>query len=98
MPKEPNKIVLIDSEKCKHCDDCYLDHCRGQAVIRIKRGTLLQGYLTRKQKKILEVAIKEGYFEIPRRITLTDLADKLEMHKSSLSGIIRRIQEKSIRI
>ena len=98
MPKKNAKIVKIDPYKCKECEDCYMDHCRGKAVIRLERGTLLESFLTKKQKYVLKIAIIEGYFEIPRRITLTELALKLKIHKSSLSGIMRRIQDKSIRI
>ena len=54
--------------------------------------------LTKRQSEVLDLAVKLGYYEIPRKITLTELADKLEIAKSTLSGIIRRIDKKLIQI
>ena len=47
--------------------------------------------LTLNQEKILRMAQNEGYFQIPRQITLRDLAQKLEIAPSSLSETFRRI-------
>jgi hypothetical protein len=47
--------------------------------------------LTRRQEKVREMALEYGYYDIPRRITLTELAKKLKIATSTLSGILRRI-------
>ncbi len=52
--------------------------------------------LTARQSEVLDLALKSGYYEIPRRITLTHLADKLNIAKSTLSGILRRIDKKLV--
>ncbi|MHA1145759.1 MAG: helix-turn-helix domain-containing protein [Candidatus Helarchaeota archaeon] len=52
--------------------------------------------LTKRQMEILDLALKYGYYEIPRKITLTELAKKINMSKSSLSEILRRITKKRI--
>jgi len=54
--------------------------------------------LTYEESKILEMAIELGFFEIPRKISLEDLANRLGRSKSSLSVILRRIIRKKIMI
>lgn len=46
--------------------------------------------LTNRQKEILETAIREGYFEVPRECTLAELAETLDLDKSTVSTILRR--------
>ncbi len=59
-------------------------------------GDQVAGTLTPRQAEILEMALENGYFEIPRRISLTELAIKLGIAKSTLSGILRRISQKKM--
>lgn len=49
-------------------------------------GTLL----TDRQRELLEAAVREGYFEVPRECTLADLAETLEIDKATASTILRR--------
>ena len=49
---------------------------------------------TERQMEILNLALKSGYFEIPRRISLNQLAQKLNISPSSLSETLRRIHKK----
>lgn len=53
-----------------------------------------EGMLTDRQREILRLAIKHGYYEIPRRITLEELAREVGISKSSLAEILRRIERK----
>lgn len=46
--------------------------------------------LTDAQHETLTYAYKRGYFEIPRRVTLTDLASELEISHQALSERLRR--------
>jgi predicted DNA binding protein len=48
-------------------------------------------FLNNKQIKTIEKALKLGYFDIPRRITLTQFANKLNISPSALSERLRRI-------
>ena len=50
--------------------------------------------LTKNQIDILNLAVKLGYFEIPRKITLTNFAERLEISPSALSETMRRINYK----
>jgi predicted DNA binding protein len=47
--------------------------------------------LTQRQYEILKVANSNGYFEIPRKISLTEFANNLNISKSALSETLRRI-------
>lgn len=53
--------------------------------------------LTPRQQEILDAAYREGYFEVPRRITLTHLAERLGVAKSTLSETLRRIEGQMVR-
>jgi hypothetical protein len=50
--------------------------------------------LTKRQNEILQYTDRAGYFEIPRKISLTDLAKKLNISPSALSETLRRINKK----
>lgn len=43
------------------------------------------GSVTEKQREAVELAIEMGYYEEPRRATLGDLADRLDISKSAVS-------------
>lgn len=46
--------------------------------------------LTRRQREVLRTALERGYFEVPRRVTLEELADELEISDQALSALVRR--------
>lgn len=46
--------------------------------------------LTDRQREVLEAAIRNGYFEVPRRCTLAELAATLDVDKSTASTVLRR--------
>ncbi len=50
--------------------------------------------LTPHQEAILHAALESGYFDIPRRITLTALASGVNLSPSTVSEILRRIFKK----
>ena len=52
------------------------------------------GILTARQAELLRRAMAAGYFEVPRRITLTDLAKTLGMAVSSLSEALAIVEKK----
>jgi len=52
--------------------------------------------LTLKQKEILETAHLSGFFQYPRKITLTDLAKHLKISKATLSESLRIAENKII--
>lgn len=46
--------------------------------------------LTDRQRELMQAAIAQGYYEVPRRITLTKLAERLKVAKSTLSETLAR--------
>ena len=48
--------------------------------------------LTPRQREVFEIASREGYWDVPRRINLTELAGLLEVAKSTLSDQLQRIE------
>lgn len=52
--------------------------------------------LTVRQREVFDMAVSEGYYENPRRITLTALAEKLGISKSTLCEMIHLIEKNII--
>jgi predicted DNA binding protein len=57
-------------------------------------GTAL---LTDRQRECLTVALRRGYFEIPRDCTLAEVAEALDIDKSTASETIRRGQARVLK-
>jgi predicted DNA binding protein len=55
------------------------------------------GPLTDRQREVLEAAIDEGYFDVPRTCTLSELATTLGIDKSTASEIVRRGQARLVK-
>lgn len=52
--------------------------------------------LSFEEDKILEKAINSGFFEVPRKISLEELANELGKSKSALSVMLRKIIKKKV--
>ncbi|MHA1985401.1 MAG: helix-turn-helix domain-containing protein [Promethearchaeota archaeon] len=53
--------------------------------------------LTFEESKILDTAIKSGFFEVPRKISLEELANHLGKSKSWTSELLRKIIKKKVK-
>jgi predicted DNA binding protein len=53
--------------------------------------------LTDRQREVLETAVREGYFEVPRTCTLADIADELDIDKSTASTVLRRGESRLVK-
>jgi predicted DNA binding protein len=75
-------------------------HMRGVdpqvSVVSLRRQPLRSHLplLTESQQELLAQAMAAGYFAVPRGITLTDLARKLDRSKSAISESIALIEQK----
>jgi len=58
--------------------------------------------LTERQEQVLGTALVQGYFEFPRRISLTGLSELVGVRPSTLSEILRgaerRVLESTVRV
>jgi predicted DNA binding protein len=52
--------------------------------------------LTPRQREVLSRAVAEGYFDVPRRISLTELATRLDVASSTLSVTLAVIEKKIV--
>ncbi len=56
-----------------------------------------EGPLTRRQAEVYRQAVLEGYYELPRRISMSELAKRLHCSKSSLFELLSRAERKMLR-
>jgi predicted DNA binding protein len=59
-------------------------------LLSLTESTDPENALTDRQREVLETAVREGYFEVPRECTLAELAETLDIDKSTASTILRR--------
>ena len=52
--------------------------------------------LTERQREVIEAATRMGYFAVPRECTLAELADSLDVDKSTASTVLRRGQQRIV--
>ena len=50
--------------------------------------------LTSRQRQIFDAALREGYYDVPRRTSLSKLAAAMDMAKSTLSAMLQRIESR----
>jgi hypothetical protein len=50
--------------------------------------------LTDRQREVLSAALRAGYLAVPRDCSLAELAETLDADKSTVSGVLRRAQER----
>ncbi len=67
-----------------------------QMNVKILRLTSMANVqnLTEHQRKIVETALEEGFFDYPRRISLQELASKIGVSASAASEVLRRAERK----
>lgn len=65
----------------------------GVEVVFIGHGPYADTLLTDTQEELLTAAIEEGYYDNPRGCTLTELAAKQDIAKSTCSEILQRAEE-----
>jgi predicted DNA binding protein len=63
---------------------------------RVDRLTAIggKGILTDRQEDVIRIALESGYFDFPRRIDSSKLADKLGISVSTLSEILRAAERR----
>jgi len=66
-------------------------------VDRIQQDVESDPLLTDRQQWLLDEAIERGYYDTPRRTTLVDLADELDIAKSTCSETLHRAEERVLK-
>jgi predicted DNA binding protein len=65
-------------------------------VLKLEKFMRQGDVLTENQEKTLWIALKSGFFEYPRRLTMKQLAEKIGKSSSTLSETLRRATSKVI--
>lgn len=66
-------------------------------IQRIQPEADSESLLTDRQEWLLYEAIDRGYYDTPRRITLVELADELDLAKSTCSETLHRVEERVLK-
>ncbi|RKD88657.1 helix-turn-helix domain-containing protein [Halopiger aswanensis] len=66
-------------------------------IQRIQPEADSESLLTDRQQWLLYEAIDRGYYDTPRRITLVELADELDLAKSTCSETLHRVEERVLK-
>ncbi|MFH5797834.1 helix-turn-helix domain-containing protein [Haladaptatus sp. CMAA 1911] len=57
----------------------------------------LSSILTERQEALFDLAVREGYYEVPRETTHRELADELDLTTGTVSERLQRIEAKLVR-
>ncbi|MCF2139124.1 MAG: helix-turn-helix domain-containing protein [Candidatus Lokiarchaeota archaeon] len=82
--------LIAERSKVDHLFDEFEVHSVPYSIKHIGRF-ITNPVLTYKQEQVLKTALDLGYFEIPRKISLSLLAKRLQVAPTSLSEMFRRI-------
>ncbi len=69
----------------------------GVEILAVRTTGDSNGLLTERQAEVVDLAIEEGYYEVPRRCSITRLAELLDVSKSTVSGVLHRAESKLVR-
>jgi predicted DNA binding protein len=89
------EILIRSSDSLKRLTD-VLKNVGMELRVKGISGLAKNGGLTPRQKEIVAKAISLGYFDFPRRVSLTSLSGTLGIKPSTLSEILRSAERKII--
>ena len=82
---DPVRITALARQLEATCADVTIEFVREQFDS--------SWHLTHRQRTLVVTALEMGYYDTPRRCSLTDLADELGLAKSTLSETLHRAEE-----
>ncbi|MFB6183722.1 MAG: helix-turn-helix domain-containing protein [Haloarculaceae archaeon] len=75
-----------------------LDHLGiGFTVEQVQQRIEVDQLLTERQQSVVGAAVEAGYYDTPRECSLTDLAEELDIAKSTASETLHRAEEKIVK-
>ncbi len=91
-------LVMAQSSKCREFLSAIKEQIPGAVVTSISRDSItrVEGLLTERQREVFHYALTQGYWDVPRRTTLSDLATSLKVSKSTLHEILSSVESKII--
>lgn len=95
---EPNGRAEVTMTGTRDHVQAFVATCREEydtdvevlAVHRPDKGGIVVDSLTERQEEAVRKALDAGYYEVPRKVSLTELAKEMELSPSSLSELLRR--------
>jgi len=93
------RILMQDDQKAGMLYDTIGSRLADGLSFRFERFTEVEGWenpllasntLPNEQYETLSLAVEEGYFQTPREVTLDELADQLDVPRSTVSYRLRR--------
>lgn len=67
------------------------------SVDRVRQAVGSEDLLTDRQRWLISEAIDQGYYDTPRRITLTGLAEEVDIAASTCSEVLHRAEERVVK-
>ena len=90
------KLLLNDAEALKNVGDSLAQRGISMTVKDVSNA-FHDELLTERQREIMGIAYRAGYFEFPRKNDLTEIAADLAIRPSTLSEILRRAEAKIVK-
>ncbi|BAB65121.1 helix-turn-helix domain-containing protein [Sulfurisphaera tokodaii] len=88
--------VIVDGyQELKRLLKEFVDNKIDVKVLKVVKAKS-DATITARQEQIIKIALGAGYFDFPRRITLNQLAEKLNISSSTLAEILRRAEKNII--
>jgi predicted DNA binding protein len=92
---EEHKVLLVDAGKLKN----VLEEFDGLGEVKLASVGKLEPndeFLTPKQQDALEKALRHGYYDWPKKVSLDDLAEIAGVHRRTFHERLRRAEAKLI--
>lgn len=92
-PEGRARVVLVGDRR--HLQG-LIDEVRDVDLQSVKGLETEDDVLSDRQESAVRTALAEGYYKVPRDISLTQLAEKLDLSVSSISELLRRAEGRII--
>lgn len=89
--------MITSHDQLSKLKDAFEAEAIHYEIDSITQSTDPTGLLTDRQRRFVTQAIDRGYYDTPRRCTLTELAEEMEISKSAASGILHRAEGQIIK-